>query len=87
MAPRIAYTYIKNDKEALKGYMRKSFNMMWLLASVLGFGIISVAPNVVPWFLGDEYNKVIILLTIFAFILFPIGIASVLGIQMSQNGI
>ena len=81
MAPRIAYTYIKNDKEALKGYMRKSFNMMWLLASVLGFGIISVAPNVVPWFLGDEYNKVIILLTIFAFILFPIGIASVTGTQ------
>ena len=81
MAPRIAYTYIKNDKDALKKYMRKSFSMMWLLASGLGFGIISVAPNVVPWFLGDEYNKVITLLTIFAFILFPIGIASVTGTQ------
>lgn len=81
MAPRIAYTYMKNNKKDLKDYMCKSFNIIWLLSTSLCFGIISVASNVVPWFLGNEYNKVITLLTIFAFILFPIGITSVTGTQ------
>ena len=81
MSPRIAYLYMKNNKDDLNNYMRKSFNIMWLLSSVLGFGIVSVANNVVPWFLGNEYSKVITLLTIFSFILFPIGIASVTGTQ------
>ena len=81
MAPRIAYTYMKNDKENLNKYMKKSFNIMWLLSSALCFGLISVSSNVVPWFLGEEYSKVITLLIIFAFILFPIGINSVTGTQ------
>ena len=81
MAPRIAYIYMKNDKKALNEYMSKSFNTIWLLSSALCFGIISIADNIVPWFLGNEYNKVITLLIIFAFILFPIGITSVTGTQ------
>lgn len=81
MAPRMAYIYMKKDKEALNEYMCKSFNIIWLISSVLAFGIIGVSDNVIPWFLGDEYSKVIILLKIFAFVLFPIGLNSVTGTQ------
>jgi len=81
MAPRMAYIYVKENKEKLNEYMRKSFNVMWLISSILTFGIISVSHNAIPWFLGDEYSKVITLLEIFAFVLFPIGINSVTGTQ------
>ena len=81
MAPRIAYVYGKKDKESLRKYMCKSFNIVWFISTALVFGIISVSGNIVPWFLGDNYNKVIDLLIIFSFILYPIGITSVIGTQ------
>lgn len=81
MAPRIAYTYSKNNKTELKEYMRKSFDIIWFISTSLSFGIISIADKLVPWFLGEEYNKVINLLIIFSFILYPIGITAVTGTQ------
>lgn len=81
MSPRIAYVYGKRDREKIKEYMQVSFNIVWLLASALSFGIISIVNNVVPWFFGDSYYKVIDLLIIFSFILYPIGITSVIGTQ------
>lgn len=81
MSPRIAYLYSQNDKKKLKEYMCDSFNFIWFLSSALAFGIIAIADNLIPWFLGSDYNKVIILLYIFSFILFPIGISGVIGSQ------
>lgn len=79
MAPRIAFVYKKNDKENMNKYLRYSFGFVWFLSSALCFGIISISNNLVPWFLGDAYDKVVILLAIFSFILFPIGISSLTG--------
>lgn len=81
MAPRISYVYGKNDKMKVKEYMKKSFNVVWFLASALSFGIISIAGNLIPWFLGEEYNKVTELLIVFSLILYPIGITAVTGTQ------
>lgn len=81
MAPRIAYMYGKKNKEMQQKYMKDSFEIIWFISSALSFGIIAITNNLVPWFFGDGYEKVKSLLIIFAFILYPIGIASVIGTQ------
>lgn len=81
LAPRIAYHYGKKNIIKMKEYLKKSFKFVWFLSSALAFGIIGISSNLIPWFLGNNYNKVITLLNIFAIILFPIGINSVTGTQ------
>lgn len=81
MAPRIASLYAKGDKETLKRYMCSSFDMVWCMSFAMSFGIIAIANHFVPCFFGVAYNKVVLLLVVFSFILFPIGINSVIGSQ------
>lgn len=81
MLPRIASMYAKNKKELINEYMEKSFNLTYLLCFPLIFGIIAISQNFVPWFLGDGYNKVIILINILSPIVLFMGIANIFGSQ------
>ena len=80
IAPRIAFLYKKNDIKTMKKYLNKSFNAIWLLSLPIAFGLFSISSNFVPWFFGDEFAKVAILLKIFSWIVIPIGISSVIGL-------
>lgn len=50
MLPRIASTFASGEKEKVTTYMKKSFNMVFLLAFPLMFGIIAVSKSFVPIF-------------------------------------
>lgn len=81
LSPRIAYYIAKKDKNNLKKYMRFSFRFIWIFSTAMCFGLIGIAQNVVPWFLGSAYDKVVTILIIFSFILIPIGVNGVTGTQ------
>lgn len=81
MIPRIGYHYEKREIEVVRNYMYRSYRFVWLLGIPLCFGIIAVAPNVVPWFFGDGFDKVIPLLSILSFLILAIGINNVTGMQ------
>lgn len=81
MMPRIANTYYKGDKEQIQKYMSKSFNMVFLLAFPLIFGIIAVAPSFVPVFFGKGYDEVVILMSVISPIILLIGLSNVTGTQ------
>lgn len=81
MLPRIANTFANGDKEKVIGYMNKSFNMVFLLAFPMIFGIIAVSKSFVPVFFGPGYDKVIILMNIISPILLLIGLSNVTGTQ------
>ena len=81
MSPRISATLAKKNIEKAQNYMKKSFSFVWFVASPIAFGLTAIAPIMVPWFFGSDYLKVIILLQIFAWIVFPIGLNSVTGNQ------
>lgn len=81
MLPRIASTFAKGDKEKITSYMEKSFNMVFLIAFPMIFGVIAVSKAFVPVFFGQGYEKVTILMSIISPILLLIGLSNVTGTQ------
>lgn len=81
MMPRIANTFASGNKEKVTNYMKKSFNMVYLLALPIMFGIFAVSDVFVPVFFGQGYDKVIILMKVISPILLFIGLSNVMGTQ------
>lgn len=81
MLPRIANTFASGEKEKINNYMKRSFNMVFLLAFPMIFGIISVSKAFVPIFFGEGYDKVVILMNVISPIILFIGLSNVTGTQ------
>lgn len=81
MMPRIANLMSKNDKEEIKVELEKSFHLVWFLAIPICFGIIAVSPNLVPWFLGEDFLRVIPVMQIGSILAISIGLSNVTGTQ------
>lgn len=81
MMPRIANTFASGEKEKINEYMKKSFNMVFLLAFPMIFGIIAVSKAFVPVFFGPGYDKVAILMCVISPIILLIGLSNVTGTQ------
>lgn len=81
MMPRIANTFASGEKEKITNYMKKSFNMVFLLAFPMIFGVIAVSKAFVPVFFGQGYDEVAILMSIISPILLLIGLSNVTGTQ------
>ena len=77
MLTRIANTFATGDKDKMNNYIYKSFNVIFILAFPIIFGVISVSKVFVPIFFGEGYNKVSILMNIISPIILFIGISSV----------
>ena len=81
MLPRISNTFAKGNTEQIKGYLKKSFNVIFFMAIPMIFGIIAVSGNFVPMFFGKGYDRVILLMNIISPVLLIIGISNVIGVQ------
>lgn len=81
MSPRVAYVFAKRDKKQLREYMKNSFSVIWFLSLPIAFGLLAISEPLVPWFFGEGYDKVAVLLSTFCWIVIPIGISSVTGSQ------
>lgn len=91
MMPRISNTFSKGNNEKIKQYMKKSFRFNWFLSIPIMFGIMATAPKLVPWFFGQGYNKVILLMQctcpIVVFIAFSTTIGSQYLISIKKQNI
>ncbi len=81
MIPRMASIFASGDKEKVYEYMKKSFKFVFFLAFPIVFGLMSVSQSFVPWFFGDGYEKVIILINVIAPTIILTGMANVIGTQ------
>lgn len=81
MLPRIASIFANGDKEKIQEYMKKSFNMVYLLAFPMIFGIIAVSKAFVPIFFGEGYDRVAVLMSVISPILLLVGLSNVTGTQ------
>lgn len=81
MLPRIASTFANGKKEEINTYMKKSFNMVFLIAFPVMFGIVAVSKSFVPVFFGPGYDKVAILIDVISPIILLIGLSNVTGTQ------
>lgn len=81
MIPRIGYFFGNKDVKEIQRLMYRGYRFVWFIGVPLCFGLISVSDNMVPWFFGDGYEKVAVLLKILAYLILAIGISNVTGLQ------
>lgn len=79
MLPRIGSCYAQGKNEEIRKYIYKSFQYVWAVAIPLSFGLIGISDNLVPWFLGENFEKVSALLKILSLLLIIIGINTITG--------
>lgn len=81
MSPRMAASMAKKDTTMVNAYMYKTYEALLLMAMPLGIGIFCVSDMIVPWFLGEQYYKVILLLKIFSLIVPIVTLSNAVGVQ------
>lgn len=82
MMARIANLSLNDDTEGIKNYIRKSINFTLFLALPALFGIVAVASDLVPFFLGDEFLAVIPTLKRLSPLILTLSVNSILGVQL-----
>lgn len=73
--PRITALFAQNRVSEANGMFVRSLQLVILIASAIGFGIMSISEEFVPFFFGEGYNECILLLEIMAPILVIKGYA------------
>lgn len=81
MLPRMASIFANGTKEQMQEYLYKAFRFVSILVFPIIFGIIAISNNFVPWYYGDGFEKVAIILMVFAPIVFSIGFNDLIGMQ------
>lgn len=81
LMPVIATEISKKNDEKVRYLLRKSMSFSLCISIALFFGFLSISDRLVPLFLGDQYNEVILLLKIQAFIIIPMAVANVTSNQ------
>lgn len=81
MIPRIGFYIEKKEHDEVLRLLYRGYRFVWFMGVPLCLGLISVAANVIPWFLGPGYDKAVPLLQILSILIPAIGISNVTGTQ------
>ncbi len=81
MGPRSAYLYAQNKFDEVKSALKGSMNFMLFLSIGVAFGISGVSGIFVPWFFGEGFGLVVVLLKCLSPIIVVISISNALGYQ------
>lgn len=81
LLPQIAKEFKNKNFKKINNYINKSVSYVFFISFAIAFGLMSISRIFVPWFFGNEFDKVSDLLKISGFILIFQGIDDVLGLQ------
>ncbi|MBQ4558856.1 MAG: flippase [Tyzzerella sp.] len=82
MMARVANMTISKDEEGIIRYAHKSVNFNMFLALPAMFGIIGIADDFIPLFLGQEYLGVVPVLKLLSVLVLTMSLNSILGVQL-----
>lgn len=82
MTPKMSNYFITNNFKSLKDIVYKSFRFVTILAVPMSFGILSIRNTFVPWFYGEEFKKISLLLIISSWLVISLSWSNVLGNQI-----
>lgn len=82
MMARVANLKTSNEKDKIIEYARKSVNFNLFIAFPALFGILGVADDFIPFFLGAEYVGAAPILEILSVLVFLTSMNSLMGIQL-----
>lgn len=81
MIPKNSKLFSDGREDLIIDNIYKSSKFVWFVGVPFVFGIICIANNLIPWYLGGEYTKSIVLMQILSVIILLIGFSSMLGQQ------
>ena len=81
MLPHIANKFSKGDVKGIRDSLYNSFDFITAIAIPMMFGIMAIAKQFAPWFLGKQFNDAGILMMIEAPVMLFIGWSNVTGTQ------
>ncbi len=81
LSPRSSYLFSQGKHDEVKHNLHSSLSFMLLLGMGMAFGIAGVADVFVPWFFGEGFEGVVLLLKCLAPIIVVISISNALGYQ------
>lgn len=81
MLPRLANDLGQNKKDEAKRLLNRGTDLVLLLSFPVCMGLIVVGDMIVPWFFGPGYEKVGILIQLFAPLMVINGLSNLLGNQ------
>ncbi len=70
MYPRMSNLFAKQDFVVIKGYIGKGFRFLHFLSIPMVLGILAISDDFVPWFLGDDFQKVPLVMNISSVLIF-----------------
>lgn len=81
MIPRMSKLFHDDDRERMKSYIEKSYQFVWLIGIPIMFGLIAVVDVFVPVFYGQGYDRIKVLMPIYALSVLPVALSNVTGCQ------
>ncbi|WP_304682752.1 flippase [Lactobacillus taiwanensis] len=81
MLPHIANKFSKGDVKGIRDSLYNSFDFITAISIPMMFGIMAIAKQFAPWFLGKQFNDAGILMMIEAPVILFIGWSNVTGTQ------
>lgn len=82
LMPRITALYTSGNIKDFQKYINKGMSAITLISMPIIFGCIAISETLVPWFYGDGFEKIIVLLRIFSPIYIALGISDLVGTQL-----
>lgn len=79
--PRVANLFQKDNMDEAKRYVYQAFQVVWLLAIPIMFGLMGVSSVFIPLFLGTGFEDAIGLLSVFSILVLVVSLAYVAGIS------
>lgn len=79
MRSRMTVYFAKQEYSKIRMFLEKSMHFIGILVFPMSFGIAAIASNLVPWFFGDGYEKVTVLLYVFSPYFVFMGVCTCLG--------
>ena len=81
LTSRMAFLFSEQNYVEMQEKIKLSINYILMIGIAISFGIIGVSDRLVPMFFGDGFDKVILLLKIFIFVIVITGFSNCLETQ------
>lgn len=82
MMPRMAYLFKNGKEKEMKISINNSIKFVLFISIPMAFGLSAIAKILVPWFLGNGYNKCTELLYILSCLIVVVGLNNIVGKQV-----
>ncbi|MBZ9636620.1 flippase [Clostridium sp. FP1] len=81
LMPRLAVLFSHDSKEEINKYLKYVLRFVCFITLPIMFGLIAISDNLVPWFFGEGFDKVSVLIKIFSPLALIMGLNNIIGNQ------